>query len=371
MHLRAAAARGRAFDLAVIDMRLPGMSGADLAREIAKEPSLAPTRRLILASLCDEAQAEIATRSGVTAYLLKPVRREELYHALARAAGLVEPVHPAEATAPAGRRFDGVRVLLAEDNEVNREIAVSVLETLGCAVTVARDGAEAVARYRAAPLDFILMDCQMPVMDGYEATRAIRAIESIAGPSVPIVALTADVVQGARERSLAAGMDDHISKPFSRHDIALCMARWLPEKAQRGASPAPQAGAPGAASAPPAQAEATIDAAALDQLRGMQTADGTDLVAKIVQMFISQTPALFASARAAHAGGNARDLRRAAHTLKSTSATVGATSLAKLAAALEFDADAGRIERAPESLALIEADFERVVRALRAAYPEN
>jgi HPt (histidine-containing phosphotransfer) domain-containing protein len=101
----------------------------------------------------------------------------------------------------------------------------------------------------------------------------------------------------------------------------------------------------------------------------MQTADGTELAAKIVEMFISQTPSLFDSARAAHASGNARDLRRAAHTLKSTSATVGATNLARLAAALEFEADAGRIEQAPETLTLMQSDFERVVQALREAYP--
>jgi two-component system sensor histidine kinase/response regulator len=370
--LRAAAAQGGAFDLAVIDMRLPGMSGADLAREISKDASLAATRLVAIASLYDEAQAELAMRSGVAAYLLKPLRSEELYRALARAAGHVEPARAAETAPPAEPRFDGVRVLLAEDNEVNREIAVSVLETLGCKVTVAHDGAEAVSSYRAAPVDFILMDCQMPVMDGYEATRAIRAIESVAGPSVPIVALTADVVQGAIERSFAAGMDDHISKPFSRRDIALCMARWLPDQTRRGTAPAATAGAPAGEGPQPAEeVAAAIDPAALDQLRGMQTADGTELVAKIVQMFIAQTPSLFDSARAAHASGNARDLRRAAHTLKSTSATVGATNLARLAAALEFEADAGRIEQTPDMLALMQSDFERIVQALRAAYPTS
>jgi len=215
------------------------------------------------------------------------------------------------------------------------------------------------------------MDCQMPVMDGYEATRAIRAIESVAGPSVPIVALTADVVQGAMERSLAAGMDDHIAKPFTRRDIALCLARWLPDRTRGAIAPAASGGAQAASPAPQPQAEAAIDPAALAQLRGMQTADGTELAAKIVQMFISQTPSLFDSARLAHANGNARELRRAAHTLKSTSATVGATNLARLAAALEFEADAGRIEHAPETLALMQTDFERVVGALREAYPAN
>jgi signal transduction histidine kinase/CheY-like chemotaxis protein/HPt (histidine-containing phosphotransfer) domain-containing protein len=368
--LREANARGRAFDLAVIDMRLPGMSGADLAREVSKDAALGATRLVAVASLYDEAQAELAMRSGVAGYLLKPVRSDELYRALVRAAEPAEPAQAAESAAPAEPRFDGVRVLLAEDNEVNREIAVSVLETLGCEVTVAHDGSEAVSRYRVAPVDFILMDCQMPVMDGYEATRAIRAIESVAGPSVPIVALTADVVQGALERSLAAGMDDHISKPFSRRDIALCLARWLPNKMRRAAAPAGAAGgAPAVKAAAQEKAAAEIDPAALEQLRGMQTADGTELAAKIVQMFISQTPSLFDSARAAQASGNARDLRRAAHTLKSTSATVGATNLARLAAALEFDAEAGRIEQAPETLTLMQSDFERVVQALREAYP--
>ncbi|MDH4192021.1 MAG: response regulator, partial [Betaproteobacteria bacterium] len=366
--LRTAAAQDQAFELAVVDMRMPVMDGAALALEISRDASIAATRIVILSSMYDEARAELATRSGVAGYLLKPVRRDELYRALARAAGLTDTAPTAKSPA-IDRRFDGVRVLLAEDNDVNREIAVSVLESLGCEVAIARDGAEALARFRAAAPDFVLMDCQMPVMDGYEATRQIRDFESLGVGRVPVVALTADVVQGARERSLEAGMDDHITKPFSRRDIAVCMERWLSKSVVLGAAATPRATS-GSATQSAAADSAALDLSALQQLQGMQTADGTDLIAKIVHMFITQTPQLFAGMHAAYAAGNARDLRRAAHTLKSTSATVGATDLSLRAAALEAAADDGGIDHLLESVARLEAEFASVVNALRRAYPE-
>ena len=213
------------YDVAIIDMKMPGMSGVELAYAMRAEQASRAPRLVMLTSLMPSDGVRAARQAGILAYLNKPVRRAELERVLREVINT-----PGSSTGAAGVPSDVVkpsngRVLLAEDNPVNKTVAVSMLRRLGFTVEVAGNGAEAVDAYRRGGFDLILMDCQMPVMDGYEASAAIRATE-LSGVRVPIVALTANAVQGDRERCLAAGMDDYLSKPFRKEQLMAILKRY-------------------------------------------------------------------------------------------------------------------------------------------------
>jgi CheY-like chemotaxis protein len=214
-----AASPARGYDVALIDMKMPGMSGVELAHAIRADGAIAAPQLIMLTSLMATEGAKAAREAGIAVYLNKPIRRAELQQVLLRV------LHP-DAASPAPKseaRLGGTgargRVLLAEDNPVNKIVAVSMLKQLGFAVDVANNGQEAVLAAANERYDAILMDCQMPVMNGFEATAAIRAAEASAGVRVPIIALTANAVAGDRERCLAAGMDDYLSKPIRKEQL--------------------------------------------------------------------------------------------------------------------------------------------------------
>ncbi len=234
-----AAQDGTAFDLAVIDMRLGGQGGQPLARAIRAQPSAASTHLLLLSSAYANADELSRQDAGALHYLNKPVRRADLLrtltHLLARMTPLqVAPVLHAEPAEPCLRGH----VLLVEDNEVNQMVACQMLETLGLTAEVASSGAQAISLVQAGEFDLVLMDCQMQGMDGFEATRHIRAWERAgAQPGrMPIVALTANVMPGDREACLAAGMDDYLGKPIAMARLAEMLALHLPH-GERAKSP--------------------------------------------------------------------------------------------------------------------------------------
>jgi CheY-like chemotaxis protein len=200
------------FDLGLIDWKLPGMSGPELAARL-RSTSMPTQPLVLLTSMTANVVSHTSSEAGFNAYLSKPVRRDELMRCLARVLG--EADDRSLDTIATVQRYDA-RVLLVEDNAVNAEICCAMLATLGCTVETAVNGAEAVAMTAAGRYDLILMDCQMPVMDGFQATHAIRAREALSPTSqrVPIVALTANAMQGDREECLAAGMDDYVTKPI-------------------------------------------------------------------------------------------------------------------------------------------------------------
>jgi signal transduction histidine kinase/CheY-like chemotaxis protein len=237
--LRAATAEGRPFDVALVDMQMPGLNGLQLARVIQAESTLSSLRLVLLTSLRGPEEGAEARRAGYAAYLTKPVRRAELYRCLAGAAGEWEP----ESLGGSGGALEadpalvGRRVLLAEDNAVNQEVARVILASLGCAVETVADGREAVAAALRGRHDVILMDCQMPEMDGFAATREIRRQEAIRGGRVPVIALTANAMAGDRERCLAAGMDDYLAKPFDQKQLHAILREWVVRRRRpRGAS---------------------------------------------------------------------------------------------------------------------------------------
>ncbi|AOS45152.1 Signal transduction histidine-protein kinase BarA [Lacunisphaera limnophila] len=236
--LRAAAAAGQPYDAALLDMQMPGMDGLTLAHAIKADPVLARTHLIMLTSLGHVMTKPELAAQGIDAYLVKPVKQSRLFDCLVDVMGApraepaaAKPVLPRPASpdyvAPAKSR-----ILLAEDNTVNQKVALAQLRKLGHSADAVASGLEAVQAVAAVPYDLIFMDCQMPEMDGYEATQAIRQREqatAAAGrpaPRVHIIAMTANAMQGDREKCLAAGMDDYVSKPVRETDLRAALERW-------------------------------------------------------------------------------------------------------------------------------------------------
>ena len=238
--LRQAHAAGDLYQLALVDHQMPGMDGEALGRAIQADPVLRGTVAVVmLSSSGNSALGSWLEEAGFAACLVKPVRPSQLLDTLSfawgvrSAAGSGELAALAAATeasrSPSALPAEGarnIRVLLAEDNIVNQKVAVRMLEKLGCRVDVAAGGREAVEMWRLCPYDLIFMDCQMPEMDGYEATAQIRR-DSRAG-HVPIVAMTANAMKGDREKCLEAGMDDYLSKPVNIKALASALESWSP-----------------------------------------------------------------------------------------------------------------------------------------------
>jgi signal transduction histidine kinase/CheY-like chemotaxis protein len=349
-HLQSAARQGEPYDLLLLDFQMPGLSGLDLARAIHANVALSDSRVVLLSSVSGHTKEEHWRAAGVSACLTKPVRRSYLYTCLTRllgeagtAGGTVQIRQlKLQSAAPLG-----LQVLLIEDNPVNQEVARGMLAQLGCEAVVASDGRQGVAAFQAGRYDVVLMDCHMPEMDGYEATREIRRWESgrDAGRT-PIVALTANALSGDREKCIAAGMDEYLSKPFSAEQLRQVLASRTP-------------------AAPQAQAEAVLDKQALEQLRSLQRPGGPDLLGKVIGLYLDNSQGLLERLRGALGAGDPDGLREAAHALKSSSANVGATALAELAKRLEAMGRAADLSQAASITEQLLAEYQRVVRALQ------
>jgi CheY-like chemotaxis protein len=235
--IRQASAADDPFHFALLDYHMPGMDGTTLAWAIKADRAIRDTVLILLTSVDHWNSAGPMDEAVISAALVKPVRQSQLLNTLATAWSrrLREPEPPRrmeDMRAVLQRRFSGalVRVLVAEDNVVNQKVASRMLEKLGLRADVAANGREAVAMFELLPYDFIFMDCQMPEMDGYEATRAIRQIEA-SERRVAIVAMTADALAGCREVCLSAGMDDYIAKPVTVEVVFEALRRWIPVRA--------------------------------------------------------------------------------------------------------------------------------------------
>ena len=261
------------------------------------------------------------------------------------------------------RSFAGRIVVLAEDNPVNREVAEALLARYGVTVLVATNGAEAVETVARHQCDLVLMDCQLPEVDGFEAARAIRHKEAAVNHSgagvlrrLPIVALTANAMKGDRERCLAAGMDDYLAKPFSAAQLGDVLERWL-AAAQDQPDPA--------GVDPPGPVQDGLDYAALENVREAMPGDGDQLLRRVVRRYLDDCPRLIAMMRKAAAAGDTDSLGRAAHSLKSSSATVGVTALAAQCRLIETAVREGRALAWLIEVNKAQAAFDRAIPPLR------
>jgi CheY-like chemotaxis protein/HPt (histidine-containing phosphotransfer) domain-containing protein len=251
-------------------------------------------------------------------------------------------------------------VLLAEDDYAAQRVVAVMLERLGCEVLSAGDGQEAVARWADHPVDLVLMDCQMPGMDGVEATRELRRRERDSGRRrIPVLAMTATVLPGDRERWAAAEMDDHLAKPVAREALARALAHWV------GTEIEPEARGGPTAERPEAVHPASLDGRALEELR-KYVDEGID---EIVSTFLEQAPLRIGQIAHSAGTGDARALFLAAHALKSSSALVGAVMLSEVAERLELIGKQGRVEEAGALIAVVQREFAQVEPALRSLLP--
>jgi signal transduction histidine kinase/CheY-like chemotaxis protein len=347
--------------IVVLDPCAEGLDGGRLAARRA-EPRLRELPIVLLVPTGYPDSHEALRCRGFAAVLTKPVRRSQLFNALVEIAGGAVPAAAETAGSESSpTALSGCRVLVAEDNAVNQRVAVSQLARLGAHADAVANGAEAVSALETLPYDLVLMDVQMPEMDGLEATAVIRRAEFGSGRHIPIIAMTAQALAGDRERCLAAGMDDYLAKPVQRRGLEEVLLRWAPSRpAEAGA------GAVTGAAAPPREpgpGEAPdLDLVQLADVTGGDAATEEELL----ELYLDSTREMLASMWVAITDREARLLQGYAHALKGGSRTVGAVTLGELAAEIERLAGASDFAAAHGALKGAGAAFERLTEMIAA-----
>jgi signal transduction histidine kinase/CheY-like chemotaxis protein/HPt (histidine-containing phosphotransfer) domain-containing protein len=395
--VREAAARGISYDLAILDVIMPGKDGLQLAREFRRDPAGAGMRIVVLTSLLQRGHAEQARQAGAMGYLPKPVCHDQLRECLRTVLGIAreiapEPGYLAPATPQLVTRHTLAdhrprqRILIVEDNLINQKLAVRMAEKLGYQAFVAENGEEALKAMETEDFAVVIMDCQMPVMDGFEATRRIRDNEQrqssidnrqstepdadrltndesrmTASPHIPIIAVTANAMQGDREHCLAAGMDDYLAKPIQMETLRAVLHRWAAPSMARGT-----------VSDLPAQdhnsARGVFDPASMFRNIG----EDNHLFAQLVELFLDQYPAMLANIKEGLIQADSVAVERTAHSLKGTAGNLCAPEVVLAASRLEALGHLGALQDAPLIYAHLEQEVLRLVQALgpfRQGYP--
>jgi len=349
-----AAQAGDPFEIVLVNRNLPGAGSEALARRILANPALNNAVLLLMAPLGEEGAAARMQASGFAASVSKPILEARLRDALASALGRRTDPEPPTTAHPTPRRrivIDShARILLAEDNPVNLEVALAMLGQFGLTAQPVFNGVEAVKALQNTAFDLVLMDCEMPEMDGYEATRRVRDPQTGAlNPRIPIVAVTASAMPGDRERCIRAGMDDYLSKPIEPDELAQVLAKWLGSTRHAGDGGNPQPAAP-------APAESVFDEAGLlKHLMGNRP-----LADRLVRAFLNDIPSQLEMLRKQLEGGDAPSARRQAHTIKGAAANLSAGRLRAAALEAEEAAKAGQLANLAALLPAVEHEFERV-----------
>ena len=345
---------GPRFDFALLDDQMPGMDGIELAKRIRDDSRLA-AMRLIMLTTRDNHESNSDTVQLFAAILTKPLRRSQLLNCVTRAmtaapeTGLEETAIRSALPAAVARAFVP-KILLVEDNPVNREVAVGMLESLGCVAHAAENGWIALEAMNNDAYDAVLMDCQMPVMDGLTATSELRRREQNSGGArVPIIALTANTMEGDRERCLAAGMDDFLSKPFSQQQLAALLKRWLalhvlPESERREGARLP-----------------LIDPAVLRNIAALAR---PALLDSMIELYLQHSPPLIGAIEQAAANAQVEALQVALHTFKSSTANLGGLRLATLTKECEALVREGGVAKAAPAVQRIRREYQDFCSAL-------
>ena len=370
--IRHAAQQGKPFDLAILDMEMPEMDGLELAHTIKADPTISSTRLVLLTSLGRRGDAKAAQEAGFIGYLTKPIRKGQLQACLETVMGY-EPEEPSAVPRPfitshhlqELRRQKAARILVADDHHVNQQLAVMLVERLGYRADVVANGQEVIEALSRMSYDAILMDCHMPQIDGYEATRTIRDSEGHTRHT-PIIAMTANAMTGDREKCLNAGMDDYLSKPLRPEELERVLAHWLQQETQHQAAekhslthhpqPAPDilVGNP-----------QPLQAINLNTLQQWEEMAGKEFVVKMAEKFVEDATDCVTAIERAIDNHAAMSLTETAHGLKGICRNMGADVLAQMAYELE-QASAGKLDPdIPAFLSKISQEFQRVQAALK------
>jgi PAS domain S-box-containing protein len=348
-----AAGRGDPFRVALLDHQMPDMDGIDVATRIRLSPELRQTRLILLSSAISSGDTEMARETAIDAFLTKPVRMAHLYDCMATLLQQADQVKPAPKImqirppeAPAGGR---VQVLVVEDNPLNQRVTVRMLEKMGYEVDVANNGVVAVACVARNRYDAVLMDCQMPVMDGFEATREIRREQQGTNRHTPIIALTASAMKSDQKKCFEAGMDAYLSKPIKVAELAMVVERWV-EHCGRSH--------PVLLSLP---SSGVLDTSSIAGLREL----GVDEFGKLVHLFLSDGALRVAELHSAGAEADGVAMAKLAHSLKGSAATFGASVLVQRCDELQIVARSGDLADSASLIDSVDAGFILASEALR------
>ena len=367
--LRRAVRAGTPFDVAILDMMMPGMDGIELAQRIKDDPAISDVVLIMLTSVGKYGDIEAARQAGVRAYLTKPARQSQLYNALVNLTRnkSQEELLPAR-KGPMRRPASAGHILLAEDNPTNQQVCMAMLKRLGLQVDVVSNGLEVLDALWRKKYKLVLMDCQMPEMDGFEATRRLRAGEasgsSGASPShTTVIALTANAMTEDREQCMAAGMNDYLSKPFSLDQLDFILERWLrddisisdPFSGKRSSSSEVVGG----------EDETVIDERAFEDILVLDDGGGKNLLSSILTTYLDHSRELIANLIMGLEQNNRQVVKTSAHSLKSSSANVGALGLADLCKRVENETYVSSTASASELKLKIEAEYRKVRTALQ------
>jgi len=361
-----------AFDFAFLQQDIEGDSNAlEFALKLRQDETLKIPPFVLMVPRSATPDAHTLQAANVVQLLNQPLHQSELYNVIINSANQeISPVLPTTASQENTHPQLNAKILLAEDTAVNQEVAVTMLSWLGCETQVAANGQLAVEAFAANKFDLILMDCQMPVLDGYSATAAIRKREAFtsttqgtANTRTPIIALTANAIEGEREKCLAAGMDDYLTKPYTHAELQAVLTKALQPKDDKPIEieDTQQTAQPNTSSQQPARSnDGPIDFSVLEMLRSLQQPDQPDIVAKIIQTYLQEAPPLLKLLADAETSHDTRAIYQAAHALKSSSYNVGALELAKHCKELEAIGRDGATAGITPLICAIETGYRKV-----------
>jgi len=371
--LRHAKQENDPYQVALIDMQMPNMDGEMLGKAIKSDPEISRTRLIMLTSLGTRGQARYFEEIGFAGYLTKPTQHHELYDVLTNVCALrMEPAKTGVSTPQIITRHSArerrksalvvqpnmfadvkARILLVEDNPTNQQVALSILKKLGLHADAVANGKEAIESLRTVPYDLVLMDVQMPVLDGYEATRIIRKPNSnVLNPDVTIIAMTAHALQGDREKCIEAGMNDYVSKPITPQALVEVLDRWLKDKPR--VEPVPEMSAPAINPETPQSDSDIFDRQAVLE----RTMSDEELMRTVITVFLEDMPKQIKALGDALAAGDCATAERTAHSIKGASANVGGKQVQQEALAIEKAAKNGDLATAKASFEKLQTYYE-------------
>ncbi|MEG4515197.1 MULTISPECIES: PAS domain S-box protein [unclassified Microcoleus] len=358
------------YDIVLVDIQLPEMVAGSLERLRISEPAMQQTHWVVLTSMTQLAEAKRLVDSGFSGYLTKPVKAHRLFDCLANAIAPMTLIDESQANSTSNRAsaidnrdLASLKILLVEDTPINQKVGLNQLRVLGCTADVANNGAEALSMVALKKYDIVLMDCQMPVLDGYEATRELRRREAadVAGKMQPpqktvVIAMTANALKGDREKCLAAGMDDYISKPISIEKLKSLLENWSAKLKIK----TPNFNGEELQNSEPPDIESVVDMARLHEISGADL----EFEREILQAFVVDTRSYLEAAKGAIASGDMETVARHAHQIKGVSATAAVRLMPDMADRLQSRAESNDLDGATKIIAELEiilAGVEKLV----------